>query len=755
MSRSGVVWAVDIMQEAEKAFGTVGGLSFPADCPLEIEWNREDKETVVCGSTATLTVISPGDRTYEDLYTVEPGRIRMDVWRGGALYWSGALDPEFYEEPYERLKDYEVKLTFSDFGILDRLKYDLTGMVSIDDVVMRALVRSGMNYTGVDTSLISTRLPASETAGNGGLGGGAEGKKILGEGAVSVRSDNFTDEDGEVCTLLDAVEGVLQPMGVKMVQRGGVIYFYDLNGLYVSGSVDRIVWTGDSQTMGTDKVVNNVKVELSVYGDGELLTGDMKYRGKYDVSHVNIGGRDPEPLDGYGVYHSYYPDYGDLSRGHDVIDFTIFYGGKASGLASKGLQSEYFHILPIMGGCEAADGVAYAFRTGGHGSVSTGWPEWKIHESGVPMAWTDGRGGDVLTTERVFVPKAADGGKYMLRAEVEVLVDARYNPFSGSTEDNDEVNDNSLKIFSGWVFVPCVITLYDDGGKTLYHYKNVHIASGGVIGRLGGRSGEWVAGADPGGDCWMEYYSTEDQASEAGVRGWKTNRHCIGRPDGKGGRVKYSMNESFKKMADGEYLPYPPCAGYIEIQVREGLLGYDYEESCGWGSKESAWHRKDVYKNLRWCLYKAPRLTVVDNDLKMGTTELNDVCYHSRVNEWAKDELSIDTICGTSENTCPTAKGLYYVTALGVPLLEVERGGRTNHPERLLIGTLYSQYAERKTTLKGEAKIEPGLRLYSEANQSSKRFMLMGEVQDVLADCSEAEYCEIRPDEWEEEEEDG
>ena len=119
VSRSGVVWAVDIMQEAEKAFGTVGGLSFPADCPLEIEWNREDKETVVCGSTATLTVISPGDRTYEDLYTVEPGRIRLDVWRGGALYWSGALDPEFYEEPYERLKDYEVKLTLSDFGILD------------------------------------------------------------------------------------------------------------------------------------------------------------------------------------------------------------------------------------------------------------------------------------------------------------------------------------------------------------------------------------------------------------------------------------------------------------------------------------------------------------------------------------------------------------------------------------------------------------------------------------------------------------
>ena len=100
LSRKNVVWEVGISQEADGAYPAVGVLNFPADEPLVIEWKHTDKHEVICGSTATLTVTSPGDRTYEDLYTIAPGSIRLDVLRNGLLYWSGTLDPEFYEEPY-------------------------------------------------------------------------------------------------------------------------------------------------------------------------------------------------------------------------------------------------------------------------------------------------------------------------------------------------------------------------------------------------------------------------------------------------------------------------------------------------------------------------------------------------------------------------------------------------------------------------------------------------------------------------------
>ena len=86
--------------------------------PLVIEWEDKDKEETICSSSATLGLLSPGDRTYTGLYTTKACSTRLDVYRDGALYWSGTLDTETYEEPYTYRQDYEVELTFSDFGEL-------------------------------------------------------------------------------------------------------------------------------------------------------------------------------------------------------------------------------------------------------------------------------------------------------------------------------------------------------------------------------------------------------------------------------------------------------------------------------------------------------------------------------------------------------------------------------------------------------------------------------------------------------------
>ena len=135
VSVAGVVWRVEILQEADAEFATIGSLEFPADEPLVIEWGNKSKEEVICSSVATLKILSPGDRTYEDLYSIEVGRVRMDVYRDNALYWSGCIDTEFYEEPYETLNGYEVSLTFGDFGVLDRLKYDLADMQKLYAII--------------------------------------------------------------------------------------------------------------------------------------------------------------------------------------------------------------------------------------------------------------------------------------------------------------------------------------------------------------------------------------------------------------------------------------------------------------------------------------------------------------------------------------------------------------------------------------------------------------------------------------------
>ena len=198
-------------------------------------------------------------------------------------------------------------------------------------------------------------------------------------------------------------------------------------------------------------------------------------------------------------------------------------------------------------------------------------------------------------------------------------------------------------------------------------------------------------------------------------------------------------------------MPYPPAAGYLEVQIQRGVLGYDYGQkvdNCDFGSTESQWDKKGIYGLLRWCLYKAPKVDVVNNNLVFNDAELEDVEYSGYINKAAKEEISIDTICGTAALVCPTAKGIYHRTSNGQQLQELQRAGRTDHPEKLLIGTLYSQYAERKTTLSGEAVIDGGLHYYTEANQAGKRFMLMADTQDVITDCTDAEFCEFRPDEY-------
>ena len=123
--------------------------------------------------------------------------------------------------------------------------------------------------------------------------------------------------------------------------------------------------------------------------------------------------------------------------------------------------------------------------------------------------------------------------------------------------------------------------------------------------------------------------------------------------------------------------------------------------------------------------------------------------YSGYINKHAKEEISIDTVCGTANTTCPTAKGIYCRASDSLQIQQLKRAGVTDHPEKLLIGTLYSQYATRHTTLEGEAVIDPGgLCKYTEQNQPGKVFMMSEEQQDVITDTTQAVYTELSPDEY-------
>ncbi len=146
---------------------------------------------------------------------------------------------------------------------------------------------------------------------------------------------------------------------------------------------------------------------------------------------------------------------------------------------------------------------------------------------------------------------------------------------------------------------------------------------------------------------------------------------------------------------------------------------------------------------------KLPEVEIMNGSQFDKTIDTDDVEYNAQLNSAAKEPIELDTICGTSAEGVPTARGAYFDAKTGKQITKLTRAGRTTQAEDLLIGTLYSQFAQRRTTLSGEAQLmHDPIAVYSEANQDGKLFMVAEDVQDVRMDCSDALYVELRPDEY-------
>ena len=730
-SRGDVKWTVDLMEDG--SYAEVGELQFRGDSPLEISWDETSKEEPLCGSSATLGIISPGDRTYADLYTINAGSIRMDVYRNDTLWWSGTLDPEFYEEPYSATEDYEVELTFSDFGILEREKWIMTGLQPLNIIIGACLSRSRIKYTTVNTDNISTQL--SETSGKMSL-------KDL-----SVRCDNFWDEDGEAMTMKEVAEGVLQPLGLRMIQRAGTIYIYDLNGLSTGGKRQPVEWMSTDQKMGTDKVANDVKITFSPYAKSDQ-SSEFYYRGKTDVTD---GESDLSPN-----IKNFYPDKrgANVTRdGYDFenVSFKIYNSTSGRGLQKISSKVKYFKIIPMQGG-EDSEGVAYGYKclypkTAGNPYETELLPCKNLNDPSKSRTDTF----ELLKTKRIWLPKMATARRHCLRVKLELLADVRYNPFVEANDENNMKSDYDDGMVSwNMVDVRSYVRILSDNGDIKCAFDNsgvdYNVDHDMLIDLTFGTTGVWQTGESAKTSvCHLGYYDKTDLRDGCGIMGWKSNRQWIGM--GKDSKVQ-TLKSSMQGLEDGQYIPYPPEGGWLEVTVLAGLSGVDY------------WHYYDTYKpiedkyydKLSWLLYKAPTIEVLTGaGVTWKASESDDIEYRGTLNTEAKDGIDIDTICGTVKEPMPTSKGSYFRSSDEMQAGYLYRAGRSQAAERLLIGSLYSQFAERHTKLSGTAAIiSDGTMVLTDAMQEGKIFLLTGDVENTSEDTTEVTMTELSADEWDE-----
>ncbi len=692
-SRKGVLWRVEIWQNANSPF-VPEEVRFPADSPLEIEWKYSDKLNPVIGSSATLVLESPSDRKFMDLYTIEVGTVLLNVKRQGELYWSGMLDPELYEEPFSRDKLYDVPLTFSDFSILERLNFSGKGFFSI-----RQLINSCLNACGFTIHHIREYISTSQYPG--------DSDKFLDE--TSVLADNFYDEGGKPVTLREMLEEVLRTFSLHIMQKHGEVIIYDLNALYSTLEPEVINWKSDDAVLGVDKVFNNVKVTFSPYSRHKLLKAELNeddyptpteggvlvYINNKDLKYTT----DPIP-EGFRVF---------LSTGtNDKITINAASGAK------------FYTISPIYSGSESR-GVAHCMRP---------FNVQYLHAA-TPVFQNRNEKNNVISQELFRVNDMAYLGyigykrtNYKLKVSLDLLFDVRYNPFENADSLNESGNWTRLNAWCNFAYVPIILTLRDAQGKALYHYENKGVMlSNGYEGK-----GYWRAGEGAWGDAYLAYYDKSNRKSASGLGGWSTNLPSIGYYRG-------GLPSKLDKLGNGELIDLPTSAGWLELKVGTGVHQFDYEREC-----------KNIYDRTRWILYKNPSITLVDN---YGNDLSSDDLEHSSwINKAAKEELTIDTIVGSMATPTPSARGQLFSSGTSSIINKFYRAGKQDYVERLLIGTVYSNYASRMNLLSGSVNLLPHFGILTDIHEPG-RYILLNEVQNVIEDESEIKTVQFLPDNYE------
>lgn len=736
VSRLGHTVRCEIWREASKAPATVGELDFPYESPLTIEWDADSKRETIQGSTATLTVISPGDRTYIDLYTTVAGSVQLRVYRDGALFWSGTLDTEHYEEPFSAAKDYDVPFTFTDFGILDRLKYELQGVQSIHSVLLNTISRCNMYQTSY-ARYISTKM----------------GSTTVTLADIFIDSDNFTDEDGEAMSLKEALEGLLLPLDLHLRQWKGVIRVFD-NQTAATTTPGVVTWVGEDQVLGVDEVYNSVKVTFSPYVSGELLKDDI-YSSKmnvdttlqnlsYDIATATSNGMTY-------AYHTWYVNNLEENKrdgvwDYDLVGFTLFLLRSESPTVDRGISYNGSILTPVhmecLGNGATTDALLRYCRKNYHVKPSnpSGYgSQWSYQQ--YPVSFSP-----IMTMPRVSIPKRPATGTYYLRMVLPLILSAAYNPFTTECQSEAE-NVKKLTIRAAYVLVPIRLRLYNASGEVVYHYENDNVRTD-VTPTVGYTQGKWVTGdyantvGNTKSNAWISYYALSDRESTNGIDGgWVENRQFCN-------LSRKESFESFKNLDAGQYCVLPPVAGSLQVEILDGVYIYD----CGKRAFDTellgptVTTTRELYGLITWHAYKAPTLDMVRySGGKTLDVDANDIEYLGILDEDAREELSIDTVCGTAVQAIPGARGVYLDTA-GNQLASLTRSGRTETAEQLLIGTMHSHYATRHAKLNGTMQLDLDYLPVYKDTVLNVPMIATGVVADIRADEMEATLIETNQD---------
>lgn len=141
----GVFWRVEI---AERGYsGAAEQMSFDGSDPLKITWEKRGDEfyAPVKASEATINILCQDNFHYIGLFTSDPRKFRVSIYRNTVLYWRGFVTADLYSEKFTA-PPYQVSIKAVDgFNLLasypfrDLMAIGTSGLVSLWSLLTRCI----------------------------------------------------------------------------------------------------------------------------------------------------------------------------------------------------------------------------------------------------------------------------------------------------------------------------------------------------------------------------------------------------------------------------------------------------------------------------------------------------------------------------------------------------------------------------------------------------------------------------------------
>lgn len=717
--------------------GAASELTFPHDTPVLIEWAEWQPETPVQGSTATVKVISPGDRTFADLYTVRDGAVAVAINVEHLGTWYGTLDPEVYEEPYSTAAGYEVTLTFSDLAPLARKDYDgcNTGYYeSVLDIVSAAMSRVAWNKLTIDTS-----------------------RAGINPDNHCIAAANWIDEDNNPARWHDVVTEALKPNALYLVQRAGRVWLYDLETIQQQTGTP-IYWTDTNSVMSVAPVAEKITLTFSPYAVPAIGNGnidDTKLFRDIPVSSrraIRLDYQDSSPT-GYRMYWAT-PEATDIgnpaltiSREATTDQLRIFRCWPGfSGQATAGVIVRASDWQPprqdppgnaLQG--TAWDPVRDVSKATQHQQLA-GTPDYSMYDT---------RGYTKVMT--VVTPPICRPGNVVdtcLKISLDLLLDVRFNPYEAEGLYNCEGAFKRMQNRMNFTYVPVILEALDANGSTIYHYRNrntiaadnqliepptsgTYVPSEVTAGTAARAVDGWVKTtqghrADMWGEMWLAYYDPQDRKTKSGLGGWQTNRQSIG-------YYRDALPTAYDKRGTGEYIPLPPETCTLRLTIGRGIHSFDYKRDRSW--------QPELYDEICWLAWRNPSIEVTRWD--GGPVDTDDIIYTAQAMDGAAGALDIATRVGSSVfDSAACSRGHMLYTGSN-------NGARSLEP--YYIQTLFSCYGNRRTILSGTCgDTDTAAGIYTDpAQPTGTKFLITSAAINLRAGTMDATFTQLHPiDTW-------